>query len=265
LLFVNPRLPIAAIDSAVRTGVHGVEAGGLEVSSRRISRKVSYCERTLGRIFSDLWAAKRPVKWLDVGAGYGELLEAVIRLAPAGSSIEGLEPMRPKAQAARSRGLHVTEDYLRRDRDKVQVVSFVDVFSHVPDFGYFLDDVRAVLVPGGEIFMETGNLADLERREEFAGELGLPDHLVFAGESHIRGYLDRAGFEIVRIERRRIDGFVNLAKTLVKRAQGRPEFIRIPYTSRYRQILVRARLRSGREASRRAANPYTSKIIHQDS
>lgn len=243
LLFVNPRLPLSAIDSAVRTGAHGAEAGGLHVASRRIARKVAYYERILGKVFGDLWAARRPVEWLDVGAGYGELLEAVIRLAPAGSSIAGLEPMHPKAQVARSRGLHVIEDYLRREREKVQIVSFVDVFSHLPDFGSFLDDVRAVLRPGGEIFMETGNLADLQYREEFPGELGLPDHLIFAGESHIRGYLDRAGFDVVRIERRRIDGLSNLAKTLAKRALGRPEMVRLPYTSRYRQIMVRARLR----------------------
>ena len=49
--------------------------------------------------------------------------------------------------------------------------------------------------------METGNLADLDRREDFPGELGLPDHLTFAGEAHLLGFLERAGFELVRIER----------------------------------------------------------------
>jgi SAM-dependent methyltransferase len=243
LLFVNPRLPLAAIDSAVRTGAHGADAGGLHVASRRLRGKVVYYERAIGRIFADRWSAQRPVKWLDVGAGYGELIEAVTQLAPAGSWIEGLEPMQPKAEAARARGLRITQDYLRRDRDRVDVVSFVDVFSHLPDFGAFLDDVRAVLEPGGEVFMETGNLADLAERDEFPGELGVPDHLVFAGASHIRGYLERAGFEIVQLESRRIDGVVNLAKTIVKRVLGRPEQIRMPYTSRYRQLLVRARLR----------------------
>lgn len=244
LLFMNPRIPLGAIDAAVRSGAHGSDAGGLQVASRRIPAKVRYYERALGRAFADLWAAGRPVSWLDVGAGYGELIEAVSRLAPPGSHVEGLEPMLPKAQAARARGLHITQDYLRRTHPKVQVVSFVDVFSHIPDFGSFLDDVRAVLQPGGEVFMETGNLADLEQREEFPGELGVPDHLVFAGEAHLRGFLDKAGFDVVYLSNRRVDGLVNLAKTIVKRAVGRPEHVRLPYTSRYRQILVRARLRA---------------------
>jgi 2-polyprenyl-3-methyl-5-hydroxy-6-metoxy-1,4-benzoquinol methylase len=182
------------------------------------------------------------VSWVDVGAGYGELLEAVSRLAPAGSRIEGLEPMRPKATAARARGLLVTEDYLRPTHAQVQFVSFVDVFSHLPDFRAFLADVRSVLLPGGEIFMETGNLADAEDRNEFADELGVPDHLVFAGERHLRGYLAEAGFEVVRVERHRVDGMVNTAKCMVKAMIGRPTQLRIPYTSRYRQLLIRARL-----------------------
>jgi hypothetical protein len=92
--------------------------------------------------------------------------------------------------------------------------------------------------------VETGNLADLADRQEFPGELGLPDHLVFAGEVHLRGYLERAGFEIVRVERARIDGVANLVKNAVKKLIGRPAVLGVPYTSDYRQLLVRARLRT---------------------
>ena len=137
----------------------------------------------------------------------------------------------------------VGKQYLTKDGRKVEIISVVDVFSHIPDFDAFLADVRAVLEPGGELFVETGNLADLDRRAEFPGELGLPDHLVFAGEKHLLGYLDRAGFEVVRIRRRRIDGLVNLAKNIVKKIIGRPAALGVPYTSKYRQLQVRARLR----------------------
>ena len=243
LLFCNPRPAQTLIDAAVRTGTHGPEAQGLVVTARRLGAKVARYRRVFGDMFDDLWRAGRPVSWLDVGAGYGEILEAVKALAPPGSRIAGLEPMHPKAAAARERGLEIVEDYLRPGQPKVQVVSVVDVFSHVPDFGAFLSDVRAVLEPGGELFIETGNLADLERRDEFPYELGLPDHLVFAGEKHLKGYLDRAGFDIVRTRRWRIDGLLNLAKNVVKKLIGRPAAFGIPYTSHYRQIQVRARLR----------------------
>lgn len=243
LLYCNPRPVAALIDAAVRTGTHGPEAQGLVVTARRITGKVGRYRRVFGEMFDDLWRAGRPISWLDVGAGYGEVLEAVTALAPAGSRLCGLEPMHPKAVKARERGLTILEDYLRPGQPKVRVISVVDVFSHIPDFGAFLGDVRAVLEPGGELYVETGNLADLATRDEFPGELGLPDHLVFAGERHLLGYLSRGGFEIVRIRRWRIDGVVNLAKNIAKKFLGRPAALGVPYTSKYRQIQVRARLR----------------------
>jgi SAM-dependent methyltransferase len=243
LLYVNPRLPLGEIERAVRSGMHGDEGHGLQVTARRVRSKVRRYEQVLGRFFEDVWAAGQGVSWLDVGAGYGEVLEAVQHLAPSGSRVEGLEPMHPKAEAARGRGLIVTEDYLRASHPRVQIISFIDVFSHLPDFRSFLSDVRAVLRPRGELFMETGNLADVASRDEFSGELGLPDHLVFAGESHLRGFLDAAGFEIVRLERDRVDGVLNFAKCIAKKALGRSEILRVPYTSNYRQLLVRARLK----------------------
>ena len=78
---------------------------------------------------------------------------------------------------------------------------------------------------------------------EFPGELGLPDHLVFAGEKQLQGFLTQAGFEVLRVERQRIDGVVNLAKNVVKKLLGRPAALGVPYTSKYRSLLVRARLR----------------------
>jgi SAM-dependent methyltransferase len=244
LIFCNPRPALHAIDEAVRTGAHGPAAGYLDARAHRVARKVSIYRRVFRDLFADLWRAGRPVSWLDIGAGYGEVLQAVASLVPPGSAVMGVEPMRHKATSARQRGLQVAEDYLRPGSAQVRVASMVDVFSHVPDFAALLETVRTVLEPGGELFLETGNLADLDQRADFAGELGLPDHLVFAGESHVRGYLDRAGFEIVDVRRVRIDGLVDLTKNVVKKLIGRPAVLRMPYTSNYRQLRIRARLRS---------------------
>ncbi len=152
--------------------------------------------------------------------------------------------MQPKADHARARGLAIQTGYLGSDHEKVDFVSTVDVFSHIPHFDLFLEDVTRALKPQGELFIETGNLADLRHRSEFPGELGLPDHLVFAGEHHLRGYLERAGFEILRVERQRIDGAVNLLKNIVKKTMGRAVKVTLPYSSAYRQLRVRARRRT---------------------
>tara|TARA_R110002124_G_scaffold55108_2_gene156049 strand:+ start:12438 stop:13268 length:831 start_codon:yes stop_codon:yes gene_type:complete len=243
LLFVNPRPTQDLIHTAVSTGVHGEEAGGLVAIARRSPSKIPRYRRVFAHMFPDVWSRSEPISWLDVGSGYGEILEAIAPLAPAGSHLEGLEPMGPKAEVARSRGLTITEDYLRRDHLKVDFVSSIDVFSHIPDYAKFLDDIRAVLNPRGEVFIETGNLADLEQRIEFPEELGVPDHLVFAGEKHLVGFLDRAGFDLVKLETVRVDGILHFAKTVAKKILGRPVQVNMPYTSKYRQLLIRARLR----------------------
>jgi SAM-dependent methyltransferase len=243
LLFCNPRPPLTAISDAVRTGMHRGEAESLDVRARRVGRKVRYYHHVLGEMFADLWRRNAALTWLDVGAGYGELVEAVNALAPAGSTVAGLEPMVPKAEAARARGLNVREGYLHAAVAPVEVISLVDVFSHLPDFRAFLGDVRQGLRARGELFIETGNLADLRHRDDFFGELGLPDHLVFAGERHLVGYLEEMGFEIVTVRRQRVDTAVALLKNVAKRLLGRPVKLRVPYTSAYRQLQIRARLR----------------------
>jgi SAM-dependent methyltransferase len=243
LLFVNPRPKQDLITQAVQTGVHAEETGGANVVTRRIASKVDRYEKVLREVFADVWAAGRPISWVDVGAGFGEFIEAVGRCAPAGSEIEGLEPMGPKAQAARERGLNVVESYLTRDHAPVDFVSSIDVFSHIPDYRPFLQTIADVLKPGGEVFLETGNLADVERRDQFPNELGVPDHLVFAGEEHMRGYLDQCGFDVVSIKAERYDDAITFAKTVVKKMIGRPVIVSLPYTSNYRQLLIRARKR----------------------
>lgn len=244
LLYVNPILKLTSIDAAVRDGLHSIEGRKLDVRSRRIPKKISYYQSKLGGIFSDLWRSGDEVCWVDVGAGYGETLEAVRLLARPGSSIVGVEPMKHKAEVARKQGLEIHNSYLEPNMFKADVISMIDIFSHIPDFRSFLQTVTKNLKPKGEIFLETGNLADLTLRSQFPNELGLPDHLVFAGESQLRRYLAEAGFDIVHVEKQRIDGLFSTCKSVVKKLLGRPVVLGIPYTSQYRQLLIRARLRS---------------------
>jgi SAM-dependent methyltransferase len=244
LLYVNPRPKLSDIDSAVRTGEHSLKTGMLNVRSRRIPKKVGHYKRVFADVFSDIWKSGRPILWVDVGSGYGETLEAVAALASPGSTLVGVEPMKHKAEVARKAGLTIVNSYLEPGQFKADIISTVDIFSHVPEFHSLLKVVASNLAPGGEVFIESGNLADLKSRSEFPGELGLPDHLVFAGEEQLTRYLNDAGFAVVDIKRERIDGIENFVKNLVKRVIGRPSALGVPYTSRYRQIRFRARLRS---------------------
>jgi SAM-dependent methyltransferase/Zn ribbon nucleic-acid-binding protein len=245
LVYVNPRPILSLVSEAVRTGVHSDVEHGRTAIGKRMPSKVKHYKKILSRMFEDIWANSKTISWLDVGAGYGEVIEAISQMAPAGSKIVGLEPMKPKAIHARARNLTIKECYLNEIDEKFDFLSLINVYSHIPDFRTFLQDIKKVLTAKGEVFIETGNTADLKSRYEVPGELDLPDHLVFAGEKHLIGYLQESGFSIVSIERSRVDGLLKLVKNLIKRLIGRTDVsIKIPYTSSYRSLMIRARLNS---------------------
>ena len=241
LLYVNPRPPMSAIDEGVRLGEHRIEGRRVDVRARRIPKKVRMYERLLGRMFADRFQGA-PVTWIDYGAGYGEVIEAVAKLAPAGSRTIGVEPMEHKTDAARKEGLEMVGGYPQPGQYQADVISMVNIFSHVPDFKDILAIARSNLKPKGELFIETGNAADLDRRDQFFGILDLPDHLVFSGESQMERFLSDAGFELVSTERHRVDGVITFAKNVAKKLLGRPVILNPPYTSPYRQLMLRARL-----------------------
>jgi SAM-dependent methyltransferase len=243
LIYVNPRPGLSLINEAVQTGVHSDVEHGRTAIGKRTESKVNHYKKILGNMFDDIWSSSQSVSWLDVGAGYGEVIEAVSMIAPVGSKIVGLEPMKPKAAYAKARGLTVKECYLNEVNEKYNILSLINVYSHIPDFRAFLKDVKKVLTANGEIFIETGNTADLKNRNEVPGELDLPDHLVFAGEKHLVGYLSEAGFSIITIKRNRVDGLMRVVKNIVKKLMGRKDItLAIPYTSAYRSIMIRAKL-----------------------
>jgi ubiquinone/menaquinone biosynthesis C-methylase UbiE len=240
LVYVNPRPRTEFIDEAVKTGTHSCDANSKNVVTRRVAAKVRLYRDRFCSILKDVWSQNRGISWVDVGAGYGEVIEAVNSLASPDSIVVGLEPMAAKASAARLRNLNVQEKYLTEVECRYDFLSLINVFSHIPDFHDFLEDAKRVLTEKGEIILETGDTADLDRRE-IPGEIDLPDHLVFASQRHIESYLHKAGFDVVQVVRYREDTFRQFFKDCVKRAIGRNVNLRVPYTSRYRSIIVRAR------------------------
>jgi len=152
--------------------------------------------------------------------------------------------MKPKADDAKRRGLNVREGYLSDITEKYDFLSLINVFSHIPDFHDFLKDVKKILKPDGEFFLETGNIGDLPNASDVPTELDLPDHLIFAGEKTIAGFLTDAGFSIIEIKSRRKDTPINSLKNIAKKALGRQVTLALHYTSPYRTLLIRAKLKA---------------------
>jgi Methyltransferase domain len=241
-LYLNPRPSAASRDKATQLGVHGA-ADDLDISEHYVPAKVARYRAILQECFSDVWERGQPISWLEVGAGYGEVVEAVMSLAPAGSSVIGLEPMLVKAHSAQKRGLNILPSFIGPDTPKCQYASLINVFSHMNDFDAFLRDIAGVIEDGGDLFIETGDMGNLTSRSDFPGDLGSPDHVAFASSKHLAGFLDRNGFDIVSIHRAQIDGYLYTLRNAVKKAIGRNVVLKMPYSSPYRNMRVRAKKR----------------------
>lgn len=239
-LYLNPRPTDDARAKATQLGFHPT-ADNLDISESYLPKKTERYKRILARLFGSEFSKGIPISWLDIGAGYGETMDAVAAVAPPGSTIFGVEPMRPKSEAAKARGLNIFEQALGPNIPVCDYASLVDVFSHINDFDDFLQKVRNVIRNDGEFFIETGHLDGTVSRDDFPGELGSPDHVAFATDRHIVGFLQRNGFDIIEVQRDAIDGWMFFAKNLVKKLIGRDVRLKMPYSSTYRTLLVRAR------------------------
>jgi SAM-dependent methyltransferase len=243
-----PRPSLEAIDEAAQTGLHETERGDYNAVSFGgfNARKVPLFKDRLRALYPEGELKQRPVRWLDVGCGFGELVAAVEAVAAPGSEIRGIDPCLPKVRVARERGLNVTADTLDRVGGGYDVISLINVFSHLPDPTAFLEQLRGLLNSDGELVLVTGNAADLEATD-YPDPLLLPDHLVFAGERHLIDITRRLGFEPVAVQRYqyfyRDPLWLYGLKTIVKRALGRT-VVAWRNDGSFRSIFLRARLRS---------------------
>lgn len=242
LVYVNPRPRLEEITEANKIGEHATEGGTLDVVFRRSLRKLRHYRRVVRRMFAGEIAAGAPLSWLDVGAGFGELVEVLQGVLPAGSRVEGIEPMQAKAAHARERGIPVRAATLPEVDERYDVVSLINVFSHLPDFDAFMEDIRGVLKPGGTLFLETGNGGDLADGAAYPDVLYLPDHLVFAGVGHMHAFLERNGLKVTAVHQQRVDTPAWVARNVVKRLLGRQARIGLPHSSPFRTVFIKARL-----------------------
>ena len=248
LLYLNPRPTLGSIDESARTGLHKTGPGNLVALGRHSRARARDYISKLSEVFPDEELHRGDVCWLDIGAGYGELLEALRKVSGPEANLKGIEPCQPKVHDAQRMGLPVETKSLAEVTQRFTHVSLVNVFSHLPDPISFLSDLRRLLLPNGELLLVTGNAGDI-RRDQFPGALYLPDHLSFASEQNLRTIVDKAGFALTAIHSfpagASLDGpVVTLAKNMVRCALGRaPLVYSVSDDSPFRTLWVRASLR----------------------
>lgn len=232
-VYVSPRPDDEERSEAIRLGQH---SGNLNTSEARSEKKVRIYRERLGALLGPVDA---PVRWLDVGAGNGEVMEALADLLPAGSEVFGVEPSDEKRANAPAKLKRRMVASLADAPGDMSHISLINVFSHVADFRSFLKEIARHGAPGHEIIVETGNGADMTV-EQYHDHLYLPDHLTFCGVAHLEGFLGER-YEIVGEAYYRLDTVLQFAKDLVKPLLGRPAKAVVPYSSPFRTFFVRGR------------------------
>lgn len=236
-VYVNPRPTMEEINNALELGSHETVSGRMNTTGNFRRYRVNGFKKRLLELFPGDELKGREVRWLDIGAGFGELLLALKEITGKRSIIEGIEPNTFKLEKAKQFGLNIEDKLLNEINSTYDFLSIVDVFSHVPNPFEFISEIEQKIDLAGEIILVTGNGGDIQA-DEYPGTYRFPDHLSFGGEKHIIGILEQTGFEVIDIKRYRDTIPVNIfirAAVAVK--------VRSPIWNKgpYRSLWIRAR------------------------
>lgn len=197
LLFVSNRPDDKQIQQATVQGKHPGNRD-LEVTGRFNKSKIPQYISVLDDLFNGSFGNIKT--WLDVGCGHGEFIMAVQRSCSGIISVKGMEPNVKKQESAHKRGLNVNYFNIESHKNKYDIISMLDVYSHLPDPVKFINSLKPLLNSGGEILIETGDSAHFSVNEQVR-PFCLPDHLSFASEEIIINILNRLDFEILYIKK----------------------------------------------------------------
>lgn len=195
LLYVTPRPRNDEIHRAHQYGIHQGESALNMTGAYSVARSRAYRNILKDLYKTELTQERRT--WLDIGCGHGEFLTALIEFSDQVRA-KGLEPNVHKQESAQSRGLDVTYFDIKSHKQKYDVVSLLNVYSHLPNPPEFFASCRNLLNSGGELLLQTGDAAHLSADEMYRPML-LPDHLSFASKEIVSSILKRCGFGIVTV------------------------------------------------------------------
>jgi SAM-dependent methyltransferase len=162
---------------------------------RRYQGERLFYDRHFGPIAEECRGAS---SLLDVGCGTGNLLA---RLAnQPGLYCAGIELNSQAARFARKvtgrRIWEVPFEEFRSER-KFDVITMINVFSHIPSFDGLFESLRAAIQPGGKIILRTSEMARTVSRWNQV-HWGIPDDLHFLGLGTLEFLCAKYGFVVAR-------------------------------------------------------------------
>jgi len=149
--------------------------------------------RGISRVVDSIRKTSSATRWLDYGCGVGGLVEFV-RNHGVGAAY-GFDQGWSLNQLLERGVPHLRPEELERRRGTFDVVTAIEVLEHVSDPVTELSRIRALLRPGGLLFLTTGNAAPYRDRLSDWGYV-VPDvHVSFFTPEALALALDKAGFD----------------------------------------------------------------------
>jgi SAM-dependent methyltransferase len=193
LFFVHPYPTSSHQHSEVAAG----ESTAIELldCERRYEGEKLYYQRHFSSIEAECRDAR---SILDVGCGTGHLLE---RLAVRPEAFRmGIE-LNPQAArfARRATGCDILEipfEQFRGER-RFDVITLINVLSHIPSFEGLFRSLRAALSPGGKVVLRTSEM-DISVSRWNQAHWGIPDDLQFLGLRTLDRICAQYGFTVTR-------------------------------------------------------------------
>ena len=142
-------------------------------------------------------------KLVDVGAGYGILLDEWRRLRPE-TALLAIEPSSSLAGECRAKGFSVVEDIAENVtgyRSYADLVVCFEVLEHVFEPLSFIKNLAYLARPGGHVFFSTLSVDgfDIQTLWEHSNSIFPPHHINFMSIEGFRRLIERAGLEIVSV------------------------------------------------------------------
>lgn len=178
--------------------------GYADVDMHAYLRSIAVARRSQSATIVSLVRRQVPSgQWLDVGSGFGFILDAA---NAQGYETRGIERNPLAADVARQRGRNVSEGFLDPSSEEADVLSVLDVLEHLEDMHDFAElahtkcrRLLVVKVPSSDgLFFRLAHALRLRSLVERLWQANYDDpHRVYFNERTLRAFLERHRFEIV--------------------------------------------------------------------
>ena len=195
LMFIDPYPPLQDRYDTVKDYSHG------DMSILGAEKHYQYEKQFYKKYFDPIYkCCKTSESILDVGCGTGYLLER-LQKSPNLKRV-GLELNESRAKLARN---HAQCEILETPVESLEhspfdVITLINVLSHIPDFDLLFNSFRRLLKPGGRLILKVGEVSsDVQQNDEM--DWCIPDHLHFLGLETLQYIGKKYGFEILHHQR----------------------------------------------------------------